>query len=115
MANKAYKQHINGTTGLSRYEITEGETLEQAIERRMENKEPLEGEAPLIYTDRKEGVLAGYNIRSDRFEIALDGITAIQKSKTAKRDHLAKMEVIKNDEKTEDKTPGQTPGKTAEN
>ena len=41
---------------------TEGESIEVMIKRAIENGEKLGEEAPLIYTERKEGVLPGYNI-----------------------------------------------------
>lgn len=75
----------------------EGKSIEQKFRLIMENKEPIEAEAPMIYTERNEGVQAGYNIRTDRFDIALDGIDKIQASKEAKRAELAKMEVVKDE------------------
>jgi len=75
----------------------EGETLEQKIERITTNKEPIKDGAPLIYTDRKDGVQAGYDIRTDRFEIAIDAMDYVAKSVQAKRDNKAKMQVVKED------------------
>ena len=46
-------------------ELTEGERLECKIERMTENNEPIGETAPLIYTPRKEGVIAAYDIRTD--------------------------------------------------
>lgn len=96
-----YKQNPINRTTINKNDSIKGETLETKIQRRMENKEPLDGEAPLIYTEREQGVLAGYNIRTDRFEIALEGIDAIQRSRAAKREIKAQMQVVKNDDKTE--------------
>ncbi len=76
-------------------ESVEGETLETKLERIMENKEPIVGEAPLIYTEPKDGVMAGYDIRTDRFEVALDAIGKIDRSNAAKRERKAKLEVVK--------------------
>lgn len=70
---------------------TEGEPIEIKIERAIENKEKLEGDAPLIFTEKSDGVNAGYNIRTDRFEIALDGIDKMQKSYRARREETAKI------------------------
>lgn len=92
-----YYVNQNKETSLNVNESLEGETIEQKIERVTQNKEPIKDGAPLIYTDRKDGVQAGYNIKTDRFEIALDAIAKIQKSNQAKRDNLAKMEVVKDD------------------
>jgi len=95
-----YKQNKYTGTGLNINKGLEGETIEQKVERVTVNKEPIKDGAPLIYTDKKDGVLAGYNIKTDRFEVALDAINTIQKSNAAKRENLAKMEVVK-DGKTE--------------
>jgi hypothetical protein len=73
----------------------EGETIEQKIERVTQNKEPIKDGAPLIYTDRKDGVQAGYNIRTDRFEIAVDAMDKVTRSNYAKRDNQPKMEIVK--------------------
>ena len=69
-----------------------GETIEQKMERIINNKEPLSGKdgAPLIYTERKEGVRASTNIRTDRWEIALDATDKIAKSYKARREERAK-------------------------
>jgi hypothetical protein len=85
-------------TSLKIYNCTEGETIEQKVERVTTNKEPIKDGAPLIYTDRKDGVQPGYNIRTDRFEIAVDAMDKIQKSKIASRENLAKMSVVKDGE-----------------
>lgn len=90
-----YKKPNFRKTNLVINNSLEGETLEQKIERVTTNKEPIKDGAPLVYTDKNDGVLAGYNIRTDRFEIAVDAMDKIQKSESAKRDSKAKMEVVK--------------------
>lgn len=64
----------------------EGERLETKIERILENKEPIKDGAPEIFTERKDGVLPGYNIKSDRFEIAAEAMDKVTKSKLAQRE-----------------------------
>lgn len=64
-----------------------GETIEQKINRIVNNKEPISDGAPLVYTDRKDGVQPEYDIRTDRFEIAVDAMDKVTKSKLAKREH----------------------------
>lgn len=39
-----------------------------------------DGVFPTIYTERKDGVLPEYDIRTDRFEVAIDAIDKINKS-----------------------------------
>ena len=68
----------------------EGESIESKFERMLANGEGIKDGAPIIYTERKDGVKAAYNIRSDRFDIALDGINATQKSQTARREEKAR-------------------------
>ncbi len=64
-------------------EITySAETLEETIQRRLKNKEPMDDNIKLLYTPITEGVKSGFNIRSDRWDIALDAINKIEKSKT---------------------------------
>ena len=51
--------------------------------------------APLIYTERKDGVQAGYNIKTDRWEVAVEAMDKVAKTKAAQRENRAKMEVVK--------------------
>jgi len=67
----------------------EGEPIEHKIERIMSNKEPISDGAPEIYTERNEGVVGGYNIRTDRWEVAADAMDTVQKNIQAKRDARA--------------------------
>lgn len=77
----------------------EGESIEEKIRRIVNNKEPIKDGAPLIYTNRKQGVLAEMDIRSDRWELAVDAMDAVTKSDIAKRDSV-NMKVDKKDEAT---------------
>ena len=65
---------------------TEGETIEMKIERVLNNGEPIEDTAPIIWTERKEGVRPEYDIRTDRFDIAIDAMDKVSKSRVAKRE-----------------------------
>lgn len=87
-----------------------GETIEKKIRRIVNNKEPITDGAPLIYTDRKDGVKAEYDIRTDRFEIAVEKMDYVSKSHIAKREERHKpIEETKDDKK---KDGGETPVKT---
>lgn len=61
---------VNPRTRFNVNNSTEGETIEEKLRKITAEKEPIGQVFPKIYTDRKDGVLPGYNIRSDRFEIA---------------------------------------------
>lgn len=63
-----------------------GETIEQKINRITNNKEPISDGAPIVYTDRKDGVLPEYNIRTDRFEIAVEAMSHVEKAHKARRE-----------------------------
>ena len=62
----------------------EGESIEQKVRRVVENKEPITDGAPIIYTEKKDGVLPQFNIRTDKWEIALDAMDKVQASRIAK-------------------------------
>lgn len=63
----------------------QGETIEQKIFRIVNNKEPITDGAPLIYTERHEGVKPEYDIRTDRFEVAAEAMDTVTKTHLAKR------------------------------
>lgn len=64
----------------------EGELIEQKVARITEAGDPIKDGAPLIYTDRKDGVLPAYDIRTDRFEVAADAMNKIHADEAAKTD-----------------------------
>jgi hypothetical protein len=95
---KMYKYRNRHISKLKGVEKLEGEPIEHKIERIVTNKEPISDGAPSIYTERKEGVVSAYNIRTDRWEIATDAMNVVQKSIQAKRD--GKGSVTKKKEET---------------
>lgn len=80
-ANKN-KLHINNSYT--------GETIEAKIARIINNKEPIKDGAPIIYTDRKDGILPALDIRTDRFELAIEGMDHVAKTHLAKREEAGK-------------------------
>lgn len=93
--NKMYRTQKIKRSELEGVKTLEGETIENKIERIVQNKEPIKDGAPEIFTERKDGVISAYNIRTDRWEIAADAMDAVQRSVEAKRENKAKMEVVK--------------------
>lgn len=90
-----------------------GETIEQKVRRITQNKEPIKDSAPLIYTDRKDGVKPSTNIRTDRFEVAIEALDKASKVKAARRDEIGKkakegMDKEAKSDKTKDETGGQS-------
>lgn len=107
-----YKQNKMKRSSLRVNETTEGESLEEKIQRIVNNKEAITDGAPIIYTERKDGVKAAYDIRTDRWEVAVDAMDAVSKAKTAEREKRIKErepKVIKLDV-TEDKSIHGTEG-----
>lgn len=80
-----YKIKKMRETSIDRNESMEGETLETKIERIVNNKEPITDGAPTIYTERAEGVLPGYDIRTDRFDVAIEAMDKVAKTHQSKR------------------------------
>lgn len=69
-----------------------GETLEEKIERIVNNKEPITDGAPIIFTERKDGIKPAYDIRTDRWEIAVEAMDTVSRTNTAKREERHKPE-----------------------
>ena len=97
-----YKKTKIEKTSIKVNESYTGESIEDKINRIVNNNEPIKDGSPLIYTERKNGVEAQYNIRTDRFEVALDAMDYVSKSHVAKREHNANerakiVEMKKND------------------
>ncbi|AXL15660.1 hypothetical protein [Microviridae sp.] len=82
----SYKVPHYNKSRLTSVDVVEGETIEQKIERITEQKEPITDGAPEIFTERKDGVVKAYNIRTDRWEVATDAMDAVTKSANAKRE-----------------------------
>ena len=82
-----YKKAVKSQ--LKSVECVEGEPIELKIERIVSNKEPITHGAPSIFTERKDGVISAYNIRTDRWEIASEAMDKVSGSVQAKRDAKA--------------------------
>lgn len=75
---------LKHTTTMAPVETVEGETIEEKVQRVVENKEPIEDGAPIIYTERKDGVIPAYDIRADKWDIALNAMDQVNKAWGAK-------------------------------
>lgn len=93
-----YNTHI---TNIDTHKKTyEGESIERQIERLLTSGEKIESISPLMYTERKEGVLPETNIRTDKMLIAQRAMGEVSKSYIAKRKEYMKL-VQKQEEKAE--------------
>lgn len=79
-----YKYKKPRTTTLRVNNSYAGETIEAKMKRVLNNKEPIKDGAPLIYTERKDGVKPELDIRTDKWEIAADAMDAVSRARLAK-------------------------------
>lgn len=78
----------------------EGELLITKIKRILDENEPLTDGAPLIYTPKKQGVVPEYNIRTDKWEIAMKAMDRVNEYKLS--EYIKKTEgpdTLKTEEK----------------
>ncbi len=110
-----YKFKKPRKSSLKSVKNVQGEPIEHKVKRIVENGESIKDGAPELYPDRSEGVLQGSNVRTDRWEVAVDAMDAVSRSVKAKRDYKPKMEVVKEEEKVEiDNVVESTQGKAQE-
>lgn len=74
------------------YEFQDGESIERKVRRITENNEPITDGAPIIYTNREDGVLPAYNIRTDRWEIAQQAMDAVNQANLAKSKNFGQID-----------------------
>lgn len=75
----------------------ETESMTQKLRKITETNQPIKEEMPTIYTEKKDGVMPAYDIRSDRFEIAreaLEKIGSVEASDIAKSGEANVMETV---------------------
>ena len=71
-------------------ETYEGETIEEKVNKILTQNEAITDGAQLNYTERKDGVKPEYDIRTDRFEHAIDAMERVTKTHLAKREERLK-------------------------
>lgn len=88
-----YKKPKFNKTTLSNNNSVEGKSIEQQVELFNNNKEHIKGQGkPLLYQERKDGVAAGCNIKTDRWEVAALAMDKRSRSITARREEKLKAE-----------------------
>lgn len=63
----------------------QAELIEDRVTRITKLGEPITDGAPPIYTEAQEGVIPMYDVRTDKFDMALDEVTGIYRNEEAKR------------------------------
>lgn len=90
------------TTEAFEIQAYEGETIEHKVQRIVLNNEPIEDGAEIIYTEKKDGVLPQYNIRTDKWEIAQGAMDLAQQQRIAKSNGTYEAWHKENDKKKEE-------------
>lgn len=95
------------------YELqsVEGESIEAKVQRVTQQGQPISDGAPIIFTEKKDGVLPQYDIRTDRWDIALMAMDAVNKVKTAKSKNYGEK---KEETKKGETKKGETASESAE-
>lgn len=99
-----YMQKNNSFKGIKGINTMQGETIEAKVRRILNNKEPIKDGTPTLYTERKDGVKAGYNIRTDKWEIAAEAMDKVHKVNAERRIKKDIGEQAKENMKKEEKT-----------
>lgn len=81
-----YKKRAPNKSSLYTTMLDAGEPIEAKIRRIMKNGEPIKDKAPIVYTERKDGVMPEYDIRTDKWEIACEAKTKIADGYLKKRE-----------------------------
>ena len=116
MRKLTYKFNKGQKSTMESVETVEGETIESKILRIVQNKEPITDGAPEIFTERKDGIIAAFNIRTDRWEIAAQAMDKVAASIQAKRDGLPAIQEDNNNKNDggAESTQGESQGDTNE-
>lgn len=67
-----------------------GNSIEDKVRMTMESGAPVEAISPMLYSERKEGVLPQTNIRTDKWDVAQQAMTTIADGTRQKREERLK-------------------------
>ena len=77
---------------------TEAEHFHIKLQKMIDNKEPIDATAPIIYTARKDGVIPQYDIRADKWDIAMEARSEVERMITTKVRETEEAETKKAEE-----------------
>lgn len=77
------KRIVRYAKDMSAVETVEGEIIEKKLQRIMDEKSPIDDSAPIIYTERKNGINPAHDVRTDRFDLALEAMEIETKKRIA--------------------------------
>lgn len=86
-------------------EDTIGEELIKKIRRVLDENEPLTDGAPLIYTPKEKGVIPEYNIRTDKWQIAMGAMDRVNEYRLS--EYMKKTDITQEQESNNSSEPNQ--------
>ncbi len=102
-----YKAPKHQKTKLTLNNSVIGESIETKVNRILNNNEPITDNAPRIYTPSKDGVKPEHDIRTDKWEIAVETMGKVAQMRFNKREEKRqKTEPNTNEPKPGHKAPG---------
>ena len=91
----------------------EGENIITKIRRIVDENEPLEDGAPIIYTEKKDGVRPEFDIRTDKWNIAMNAMDKYSAYKASQ--YLKEGDIVGLDGKEEKPSEPETPNPITDN
>lgn len=73
----------------------EGVSIEQMVRKAMQSNEPIEANAKIGYSERKDGVLPMYDIRFDKFNAAMNASNKVYADAFTMRENTDKGMILK--------------------
>lgn len=68
---------IKNKHNMQSVKLYEAESIEEKVRRIVDENEPIEDGAPIIFQERIDGVKPEYNIRTDRWEVAIEAMDKV--------------------------------------
>lgn len=65
-------------------ETYQGECIERKVQRIVNENEPIEDGAPIIFQERADGVRPEFNIRTDRWDVAIEAMEKVSTEELSK-------------------------------
>lgn len=79
-------------------ESYEGESIEMKVKRIVEEKEPIKDGAPIIFTELKDGVRPEFDVRTDKWIIAMNAMDKVSNYEASKYLRQGEKPEIENSE-----------------
>lgn len=94
------KKLINRTGIIKRNTSYEAESIEQMLRKAKEGESIELGGKELLYTEKKDGVLPITNIRTDKFDLAMEALDTVERTRAVKEKEYMKKAIEAEEAKT---------------